>query len=887
MRSRNHVESIVALLALGSLLLAGCGREPTPDERRAAQLLQRGRQEVTRGALLEARPYLLAALAFEERLERPADAAWASEVLADGYAATASFDSALAMYDRSRSHYRAAAQRDGVRRLTLKIAALRRRMGHEREAFQMEVEALRLARVFKDEGGIREIQWAMLPSAGRLEELGTERELREDLLRSYTESRASADLARLALVVGRSMMERGSSPGAAEQFLQSTALAGRSGDSLALATALLSLGVASDTQGKTVEAFRHYGDALAVARTVRGGGAILLEVLLRVANGYLRYAQYEDARRFYRFAMTTAINRGNKIAEGYLTIQLGFCEIASNPNQARTLFESGLSLFRDQQYAPGVAYALGSLAHLAQQRGRPAAAAERYVDAIQEWETTVVPVSEQDPYRDCERVIFGPSDTPYHDRLLDILLTTGRHDEAFWYAERRARSALLRVATAIEPVIRDAAVQEAWNAYRGALGHRFGAEQVYRQLLESAGATPLIRVVRDSLRQAGQELARAREQLVRVHPAFAPLVQTGGLGMTEVQQVLSPEAALLSFVQGERMLHAFLITRERSAVRLAAVDRGRMMETAGELRALLTSEEANSDSVQLPTLVPPRLGELLRRLSEWCVRPVADELRGKSDLVVVLPPELAWLPVHTLRLGQTVMAPYLIERCAVRYLPVASAALLDQVPARPVQEVVALGYAGGTAWDVEYELRDIRAFYRDVRLHFQEDATLHTLLTARGDLLHLALDIRVTDRQVQNPRIILADGKMPGLSVREGIGCLTGVSSFVGVVVSDLRTGIAFNQTIVPLLLLANGTGTVVMNGFVPTRKAKRFFGEMFYTELLAGREPREAAHRAVLAMLRDREYASPSIWGAFVVWGGAVRVAAPERWPGMRPDGM
>jgi len=204
-----------------------------------------------------------------------------------------------------------------------------------------------------------------------------------------------------------------------------------------------------------------------------------------------------------------------------------------------------------------------------------------------------------------------------------------------------------------------------------------------------------------------------------------------------------------------------------------------------------------------------------------------------------------------------------------------------------VQDVVALGYAGGTAWDVEYELRDIRAFYRDVRLHFQEDATLHSLLTARGDLLHLALDVRVTDGQVQNPRIVLADGKMPGLSVREGIGCLTGVSPFVGVVVSDLRTGISFNQTIVPLLLLSNGTRTVVMNGFVPTRKAKRFFGEMFYTELLAGRPPREAAHRAVLAMLRNREYASPSIWGAFVVWGGAVRVSAPERLPGMRPDGM
>jgi CHAT domain-containing protein len=879
-------ERFVIFFALAGLLAAGCAREPTPEERQATQLLQRGRQEISRGATLEARPLLSSALVLEEKLERSRDAAEASEMLGDGYALTASFDSALQMYDRSRTHYRASAQREGVRRLTLKLTALHRRMGEEREAFQMEVEALRLARVFKDDQGIREIQWAMLPSAGRLEELDTEQEILQELTRAYTESRSADTLARLSLLAGRSLMQRKEYAGAAERFLQSTALAARSADSLAMATALLWLGMASDAQGKTVEAFRHYGDAFGISRTVRGGRSTLLLVLLRVANDYLRYSQQVDAQRFYRLAMTTAIDGHNKIAEGYITVQLGHCELVSDPEQARVQFESALSLFRDLEYAPGSAYALASLAYVARWRGELAMAVERYVEAIGEQESVCAVVDAQDPYRDCERAVFGDSETAYYDRLLDILLSTGRHDEAFWYAERRARSALLRVSSALRPAIRDAALHQAWTAYQESVSRRLGSERLYRELLETGAGQELIRIVKDTLRQTAQALARSRTHLAQLHPPFAPLVRTDGVGITEVQQALTPDAALISFVQGDRTLYAHVVTRERAVVRLAAVDRVTMTATAGDLLSLLGSEQADSDSMGLPRLTPPSLGELIRKLSEWFIRPIAGDLPGKTQVIVVLPPELAWLPLHIFRLGAGRSAPFFIERYAVSYLPSASAMLLEEVPGRPVQEVVALGYRGGTAWDIGYELRDIRAFYKDVQLHLQDDATLERLLSARGDLLHLALDLRVTDLQAQTPWMVLADGKMPGLSLREGLGNLTGLSPFVGIVVSSLRPGVSFSETLVPLVLLSNGTGTVVMNGFVPTRKAKRFFGEMFYTELLAGSHPREAAQRAILAMLRAREYASPSVWGAFVIWGGNVRASESERLPETHPAG-
>jgi CHAT domain-containing protein len=169
---------------------------------------------------------------------------------------------------------------------------------------------------------------------------------------------------------------------------------------------------------------------------------------------------------------------------------------------------------------------------------------------------------------------------------------------------------------------------------------------------------------------------------------------------------------------------------------------------------------------------------------------------------------------------------------------------------------------------VEYELRDIRAFFKDVRLYFDQQASLATLQKENEDLLHLAIRFQFNDQRPGNSFFILSDGESAGTMKHIPLGQLLSLPPVPAVVVSDLdehRTGIRPSE---PYLFLANGTQEIVFTSTVPSRKAKKFFGEIFYTTLLTGADVRAAYRKAQLEMIRTADYASPFTWAPFFLWG-------------------
>ena len=68
--------------------------------------------------------------------------------------------------------------------------------------------------------------------------------------------------------------------------------------------------------------------------------------------------------------------------------------------------------------------------------------------------------------------------------------------------------------------------------------------------------------------------------------------------------------------------------------------------------------------------------------------------------------------------------------------------------------------------------------------------------------------------------------------------------------------------------LFTNGSGSVMLSSSIPARKAKKFFGEVFYTSLLAGKSIPASFRKAQIDMVRTPEYSSPYVWGGFVLWG-------------------
>jgi CHAT domain-containing protein len=145
---------------------------------------------------------------------------------------------------------------------------------------------------------------------------------------------------------------------------------------------------------------------------------------------------------------------------------------------------------------------------------------------------------------------------------------------------------------------------------------------------------------------------------------------------------------------------------------------------------------------------------------------------------------------------------------------------------------------------------------------------LPTLRREHGDILHLALDLRYSSSSPENSCVILSDAKIRDIPKETLWGEFLGTTAFPTVIVSQLRADSISIDQLLPSLFLVNGSATVIVNMLPVSRKAKKFWGEIFYTTLLSGKSTGSAYRQALLEMIRNREYAAPYMWAPFLLWG-------------------
>ena len=298
----------------------------------------------------------------------------------------------------------------------------------------------------------------------------------------------------------------------------------------------------------------------------------------------------------------------------------------------------------------------------------------------------------------------------------------------------------------------------------------------------------------------------------------------------------------------------------------------------GELVNLLQTRSSYADSLDAKKhAIDLRTQELLLSLYGSFVRPVENDIAGMERLLVVQQPEFALLPLHALR--KPITNRYLAEQIAVSYLPSAFALTLpSRVPVPPpsrqtsriphIPDIVAIGNPGTTGWDVEYELRDIRAFFKDARFYFGQQATLPALQREHGDLLHMAAEMHFDEHDPGNSYIVLSDGKAFNTTTPILWGEFFSFPSFPAVILSNLGDDRVATHASLPEILLIDGCEHVMTQSYTPQRKTKKYFGEIYYTALLSGATSQQCFHQVQLEMIRNPEYSAPNIWAPFFSWG-------------------
>jgi CHAT domain-containing protein len=305
------------------------------------------------------------------------------------------------------------------------------------------------------------------------------------------------------------------------------------------------------------------------------------------------------------------------------------------------------------------------------------------------------------------------------------------------------------------------------------------------------------------------------------------------------------------------------------SVQLSAIEREKLLSTAAEFDLVLRRSEAHGDTLsKISTPLDYRSIELLQRLYEGFVRPIDGDISSATNLLLVMPPELSAVPVHALRRTPISGSPYLTEQKTVSYTPGVAWIGDAERGVTAVKNVVGLGYAGTTSWDVEYELRDIRAFYKEARLYFGQQAAFSSVQNEKGDVLHLAVEARYTDQAPWNAGVLLSDGKSLTTRTTVPLCNLLLLPKFPVVVLSNLAADQPQISAAAAPLLLSSGARMVVCNTYTPSRKLKKYFGEVFYTALLGGATPEQAFRKAQQDMARNPEFSSPLVWSSFFLWG-------------------
>jgi len=860
--------------------LSGCGKEISPEQRQADSTLVKAKEAIAQGQHRTGRRLLAAALELDRELQRIPQVAEELSLFGASYAAAAHFDSAMQFYAQAIEQYKSLADRKSARSLTLEIAFLHRLMGDERKAFAIYTETSRLHQVFKDAEGVRQIQWAMIPTCRALEKKEEETQTLTELLNAYTTAGDIVAQAKVNFEIGRSKFLQHKYTDAAEGFLRSLALAEQVRDSLLAINVLLHLARTYSAEGKIPDAFQMYTEGLRRSDITRNARALREEMLVRVGNIYLGKSQPSEAARFYRAALSSAVYLKNKIAEGYLFIQLGHCEVGNRSTRDNAIknYQTALELFTSLYYPPGSAYALQSLALAAHRSGQLTEASRYFKQAAEQSEVFLKSRDQDDLYLECESVFFSegsPSDgqmmpTPY-DGMINLLLQLGRYDEAFWYVGRRDGREMFEVMSSLDPATKSDTLNGALRSFRHRHGLRIGAErQIARLLTHRAWEYELLDVIRESHARLAKQVDEAADRVVQLNVAFAPMVRITHLSLAEVQRVLPERTALLEHVATRRSTYTFFISGSRSSVQVSAVEREKLLSMAREYTATTRHRQMYTDSGAHQTAdMERRIRELTGLLHGSLVRQVEASIPGLVKLYVVPFREHASLPLHALRreAGRS-SGRYLTEQCMVSYLPSPFALTLTGTQPVQTKEVAGLGHPGSTSWDVEYELRDIRAFYKEAQLYFSQQATLASLQRVRADIMHIAAEFHFNRNTPGTANLTLSDGKSFYTSTQVPWGQMFSIPGFSALVVADLSEAGNVIHPAQPMIFLMNGSNPVILNGLPAMRKAKKYFSEIFYTMLLGGGTSQMAIRQVHLEMIKNKDYTLPHVWAPFFVWG-------------------
>jgi tetratricopeptide (TPR) repeat protein len=634
--------------------------------------------------------------------------------------------------------------------------------------------------------------------------------------------------------------------------------------------------------GRFQEAIGHADSALAAYSSALGSLDLPADTLFApelfasLGDVAYRLRHYPDARRYYADARDQVKRSGDRFAEPMLTIAIAACDWKSarpgaGAKEIAARCAAELEACRATHHQRGEALALFLLGAIAEQGGEDSVALASYRAGRDIAELLPVSAGGEAVAERLSSAILDGEQSGWFEAPARLCAASGDATAAF---EENERATLHDITTFFfsssfrPPDDASRALLDSLRWVRKLQGRcareterelaSGGADQEHMGALLEVSSTLRARV--DAALQAFSSASRNLRWILTERAVSARAVRDS----------LPDGAALLSYIVAPKQLSVLVLRRDTILVRTIEIDRTRLLGMIGEYNRLLGDPRTNADGT--PAHSPGelrRIRDLSGILANSLLDPVGATVRGASTLTFVPPAEFGWLPFHALRVGRPDGATEaLYESRVVKYLPSAASLFCVPVADRPVQTVAGFGHAGATGWDVEYELRDIRSFFDKTVIVSDTAATLARLARTSADVVHVAADIALDTDVPDRSVLTLSEGPPAYGLTRVPLASLAGVPPVPTLLVSNIAAVPGGLCRYAPALFLADGNRTVLLAMWRGDRRAKRYFGEIFYTSVSTGLPSGESFRSALLSMLKKGEFTAEGRWGLYFQYG-------------------
>ncbi|HWP81665.1 MAG TPA: tetratricopeptide repeat protein [Bacteroidota bacterium] len=867
------IRSIPFLLIV--LLAIGCDSEEVPAD--TAELFDKA------VSLFEEESYRQAEMLFTQALVRYEQAgALPSMAVTTGYLGRIGL--ALGEFGPAIEHLeqgvRYAAKANDFReemRLQVFLGNIYREMGEYDEAVRRYKTVQALAVAFNDGETKAETDYDIALTAFYDQQFARAREHCELAVTHYRTAPNVDKAAQSLMLLGDVFVQQGKHPEALNIYRQAASTAAQGSDPLIAAKIRLSLGRLYRLNNNPQSALQQFREAVNELRAKRIGRPYEAILLFEIGNIYFHSGQYENAKRFYTDASAVARALGDRISENLYYLLIIQCNerlaqadrSASAAERVARTYRQLTARFAEHQYRTGEVLTYVKAAMLYEQSGLLTTAREMYLKALALIEDRQNDYASQEFHAPIIREINIPFNG-LHRQLAEVFVKIGSPGEALAVLDRGSMQNFHAMLQRSNPAIRHPQLKDDVERARTLLKELRRAEVELTALLayrQRTATTQRVNRLRQEIAQKRTELTRIGERTISLHPNYEPLLKPGRSRLVELQSHIPRGTLLVQFLPTDSQLTIFALSRSRFEVKTSPITRRVLGTLMAEYRQLLHDPRVYAGSAGEESIpVMTRFANLSTELYDHLIRPVETLL--DRNLVIIADQMFEGFPLHALERQDAAGVKYLVQMTSVDYLPSLSSLRYKTLSAMRIRDIVAVGNPTGKQWSIDYELRDIRSFFKEANIVIGLEASWETLRKMRGDVLQLATEFMTDESQRPWGSILLSDGQTPERSSLVPFERLSEVAAFPVVYLSNQSGSGMGLSAIHALLLRMNGTSDVFFNAWSADRKAGKFFSEYFYTYLSNGLAPGDAYRQALLSLIKTREVNHPRSWGQFFHYG-------------------